>query len=138
MRHEFAADERNQQQAGAEDQSRDHQGEFGMIKRPIQLEGVFIFHPLEGAVLLLADAASKPIRREHGNQRQGKNERPDERKQHGLSHGMEEFSRWPAQYIDWQITRENDGDRIEDRPINIFRSGQNDFVKVISLAFPYG
>ena len=58
VRHEFAADERNQQQGRAEDKSRNHQRGLGAVERPIQLDGVLLLHPFKGAVRFLADAAS--------------------------------------------------------------------------------
>src|SRR5579872_3685507 len=51
---------------------------------------------------------------------------------------MEEFSRRPAQSVNRQITREDDGHRIEDRTIDIFCCGKNDFVQRVLLSFPQG
>ena len=136
MRHELSADERNQQQRCAENKGRDHQDGFGTIQRPIQLPGVLLFHPFEGAVAFFAYALLEPERSQHRNQGQGKNQRADQGEGHRLRHGVKQLSRRPAQRVNRQISGENDRDRIKDGAIHILGGRENDFVEVVLLPFP--
>ena len=129
VRHELAADERNQQQGRAEDESRDHHGQSsGRSECPIQLPGVLRFIHSIGAVGLFAHALLEPVGSQHRNQRQREDQRADQRERHGLGHGMEQLSRRPAERVNRQITGEDDRNRIEDGAIDILGRRQDDFV----------
>ena len=89
MRKEFSADERNKKESGAENQESGDDRDHRVIEAPFQAAGVLIADPIEDAVLLFLDATLEPVRRQHRNDRERENERAEERKSHGVRHGME-------------------------------------------------
>ena len=86
--------------------------------------------------MLLPHTLLEPVRGQYRNQRQGEDERADQRERHGLGHGMEQLRRRSAESIDRQIAGQNHRDRVEDRTVDVLGRRENDFVQLIGLSFP--
>ena len=137
MRHELAADERNEKQRRAENQrGHDHRG-LRMVEAPRQLLPIFFLDPFERLVPPLAHAFLEPVRTHHRHERQREDERADQRHGHRVRHGVEELAGGTAERIDRNVTGDNHRHRIENRPVHVLRRFQNHFVEVVLLPFAF-
>src|SRR5713226_7933534 len=134
MRKEFSADERDEEKACSKDRAADEESDFRMSEAPIEALGVAVACPIEDAVLLFLDAFLESVPSHHGNNRKRKDKRADEREGHGVRHGMEEFSRRTSESVDGKIAGDDDGDGIENGPIDVACGREDDFVKFVVLA----
>src|SRR5262249_14113197 len=134
MGEKFAADERNQEQCRAENEHASYHGGLGMVQTPIEAAGVVVADPVENTVLFFLHAASEPVRGEDRHEGQRKNKCADERKGHGIGHGVKEFSSRAGERVDRKVSGNDDGNRIENGTIDVASGGENDFVKLVLLA----
>ena len=77
----------------------------------------------------------EPQSAEHGNEGEGEKERSDEGDGDGVGHRLEEFRRRADERVDGKVSGDDDGDRVEDGAVDIFRGGKDDFLQVVVLAF---
>ena len=125
MRHELSADEGYEQKRGGEDQGGHEHGRLRVIEAPLQLARIFVAHPFKGLVHALVHAVFEPVGAHDGNERERQDQRADKCDRHRIGHRLEEFSGWPAERVDRQIARDDDGDGIEDRAIDVLRRRQD-------------
>src|ERR1700676_980182 len=130
----FAADERDEKQSGGEDQGAEEQGHFGMIEAPSEACGIGIADPIEDAIVFFLNAFLEPVGGEDGNNGKSENQRADERKGHGVRHGVEKFAGGASESVDGKVTGDDDGDGIENGAVDVAGGGENHFVELVSLS----
>ena len=104
----------------------------GWSRHHIKPAGVFIADPVENAILFFLDAALEPVRSQHRNNGEGKNQRADSAKAMVSAMGWKEFAGRPGERVDREIARDDDGDGVEDGAIDVARGCEDDFVEVVS------
>ncbi len=78
VRHEFAADKRNEAERRGKNQNRNQQRELAMVKAPVKLACINFLDPFKRAVLWLLHALGEHVRRQHWNQREREDQRADQ------------------------------------------------------------
>src|SRR5271154_13779 len=104
MRHEFAADEWNQQERQAKNEYRAAKSRLRVIEAPIQAPGVSAADPFKRLVNDLVNAIFEPVGTEHGDQSQREKQGAEERDGHRIGHRVKQLSGRTAECIDWDIT----------------------------------
>src|SRR5277367_6655801 len=135
MRHELAANERDEQQRGGKNQGGDQQRDLGVVEVPVKLARVLIAHPLKGLVHPLAHTAFEPQGAHNGNECKREDQSANQRDRHRVRHWLEEFCRRTGERVNRQVAGNNDCDGIEDGAVDILRRREDDFFKVVTLAF---
>ena len=116
----------------------EHHRQIRAVQAPVEFRGVLVLDPLIGAVHVFLHAVLEPVGGEHGNQGESEDQRADQRERHGLGHGMEELAGRAAERVDGKIAGEDDGDGIEDGPVDVVRRREDNFVQFVVLAVPRG
>ena len=99
------------------------EGELGMIEAPLEALAITVADAVENAIGFFLDAVLEPVGGEDGNESECEEEGADESEGHGVGHGMKEFSGRPGESINRQVSGDDDGDRIENRTIDVAEGG---------------
>src|SRR5580693_9670793 len=105
-----------------------------MIKAPLEACGVTVANPFEDTIWFFLNAFLEPVGSENRDNSKGEDQCADERKGHGVRHGVEKFSGGTGESIDRKVSGNDDGDGIKNRAVNVASGYENDFVEFVILA----
>src|ERR1700722_4888793 len=137
MRHELAANERNKKKRCEENKSGANHCCFRVIQTPLELHCISIAHPFKGLIHALVYSLLEQVGAHDRNECKCQDQGPHKSDGNRIGHWLEEFSRGAAERVYRQIARNNDSDRIEDRPIASFRSHATVLLYYMDLAFAF-
>src|SRR6185437_703257 len=134
VRHEFAADVRNQEKSTPENHQSAEDRWTGMVKAPVEAVRVEVAEPFENFIGPFADVL-EPVRAQHRNKSEREEQSAEERECHGVSHRMEKFSGSATKGVNRDVSSDDDGDGVEDGTVYVSGGGENHFVQFVTLAF---
>ena len=109
-----------------------------VAEAPLEHAAVGGAHPLVGGDLRLLDVPAQEEGAQHGEQRQRAEQRAEQRERHGVRHRPEQPPGRPGQHVDRQVGGDDDGNRVEDRPLDVARRVADDLGQVVGLVVALG